>query len=250
MRPTLTIITDTYLKPGPGQAVSYPATDLAKVIKGTTIPILAYRQEQDHIVFTVNATAFNLKNLHESGKNTWWVYEGHCMDPQGYSSSNNPQDAVAAKPIKSMGIVLPGLPGKHYGNDAITIKAPNFTWAEALHMGSTGDYRQPIHAGITYNIIQVAEVMQGVRRLFNGASITIHSWYRDPSTNRRVGGASQSRHMSGDAVDFSVEGMSLVDVYNKLDPWWNIKGGLARGDGFVHIDCRGYRARWTYPGVK
>jgi uncharacterized protein YcbK (DUF882 family) len=114
---------------------------------------------------------------------------------------------------------------------------------------AAGSYRQPANPGVVYNIIRIAEVMQNVKGLFGGAPVVVNSWYRDPVTNRRVGGASQSRHMVGDAVDFHIPGVSLVNVYNRLDPWWASRGGLARGQGFVHIDGRGYRARWTYPGV-
>jgi uncharacterized protein YcbK (DUF882 family) len=114
---------------------------------------------------------------------------------------------------------------------------------------SAGSYRQPANPDVVYKIIKIAEVMQNVKGLFGGAPIKVNSWYRDPVTNRRVGGASQSRHMVGDAVDFHIPGVSLKDVYDRLDPWWGSRGGLARGQGFVHIDGRGYRARWTYPGV-
>jgi hypothetical protein len=247
-RPTLTIAVDTYLKPLPEPAASFEVEEIAKVLKGTVIPILAYRQEHGHICFTVDATGFNLATLHPSRKNTWWVYAQHCLDPQGHGADNDPKD-TPSDTAKGYGIVLPGFTGNYYSTDPIGLKSQSFTWGEALHVDSAGSYRQPASPAVVYNIIRIAEVMQNVKGLFGGAPIKVNSWYRDPVTNRRVGGASQSRHMVGDAVDFHIPGVSLVDVYNRLDPWWGSRGGLARGQGFVHIDGRGYRARWTYPGV-
>jgi hypothetical protein len=247
-RPTLSIAVDTYLKPLPEPAASFEVEEIAKVLKGTVIPILAYRQEHGHICFTVDATGFNLATLHPSRKNTWWVYAQHCLDPQGHGADNDPKD-TPSDTAKGYGIVLPGFTGNYYSTDPIGLKSQSFTWGEALHVDSAGSYRQPASPAVVYNIIRIAEVMQNVKGLFGGAPIKVNSWYRDPVTNRRVGGASQSRHMVGDAVDFHIPGVSLVDVYNRLDPWWGSRGGLARGQGFVHIDGRGYRARWTYPGV-
>ena len=87
-------------------------------------------------------------------------------------------------------------------------------------------------------------------RSYGGRRIQINSWYRDPITNKAVGGASQSRHMAGDAVDFLVvEGAGYLnpfDVYGRLDPWWGNRGGLASSSLFTHIDVRGYKARWHY----
>ena len=247
-RPTLSIAVDTYLKPLPEPAASFEVEEIAKVLKGTVIPILAYRQEHGHICFTVDATGFNLATLHPSRKNTWWVYGQHCLDPQGHGADNDPKD-TPSDTAKGYGIVLPGFTGNYYSTDPIGLKSQSFTWGEALHVDSAGSYRQPANPDVVYKIIKIAEVMQNVKGLFGGAPIKVNSWYRDPVTNRRVGGASQSRHMVGDAVDFHIPGVSLKDVYDRLDPWWGSRGGLARGQGFVHIDGRGYRARWTYPGV-
>nr|WP_263971820.1 D-Ala-D-Ala carboxypeptidase family metallohydrolase [Leptolyngbya ohadii] len=64
--------------------------------------------------------------------------------------------------------------------------------------------------------------------------------------NQEVGGASFSRHIIGDAIDFYCDGLTGNQVYRALDPWWT--GGLGRYNSFpalCHLDARGYRARWT-----
>ena len=92
----------------------------------------------------------------------------------------------------------------------------------------------------------MAEVMEDVRAKFGDRPIQVNSWYRDPATNAAVGGASASRHMQGDAVDFVVKGIPCHEVFRELDPWWRDRGGLASSSVFTHIDGRGYRARWSY----
>ena len=116
-RLTLAITVDTYLKPSPAAAVSFPKGEVVKVLKGTVIPVLAYREEQGHICFTVDATGFNLATLHSSCKNTWWVYAQHCLDLQGHSSTNNPKDDLLVATNKDFGIVLPGFVGNYHSTE-------------------------------------------------------------------------------------------------------------------------------------
>ena len=68
-------------------------------------------------------------------------------------------------------------------------------------------------------IIRISEVMEEVRTLMGNKPITVTSWYRDPATNRRVGGASKSCHLVGDAVDFIVAGETPAQGHKTLEPW-------------------------------
>lgn len=95
-------------------------------------------------------------------------------------------------------------------------------------------------------IVRVAQLAQQARDRI-GRPFRITSWYRPPEVNRRVGGASESRHIVGDAIDFYCDGLSGNQLYWALDPWW--PGGLGRYQQFPelsHIDARGYRARWKH----
>jgi hypothetical protein len=122
------------------------------------------------------------------------------------------------------------------------IKGGNFSWNEATKGGT----RIPRSEVIVERIIAIAEAMEEVRELFGDKPITVNSWYRTPEVNTRIGGASNSRHMIGDAVDFTVEDMKPFDVYLKLDSWWGSRGGLGKANSFTHIDLRGSCARWDY----
>lgn len=116
-----------------------------------------------------------------------------------------------------------------------------YTWADATHNGT----RIPTQ-DIMRRIVAIAQVIEKltIETVGKGKRWQINSWYRDPVNNRRVGGAKNSRHLYGDAVDAVFPG-NLTTVFNRLNPTWN--GGLARsfGGGFLHIDL-GSRRRWNY----
>ena len=99
------------------------------------------------------------------------------------------------------------------------------------------------------------------------------SAYRTPFYNKKIGNVANSRHTYGDAMDFfiDVDGDGRMDDLNKdgqhnkqdIDLLYKIVdrfkrrpenahliGGVGRyykkshHDGFIHVDTRGYRARW------
>ena len=126
--------------------------------------------------------------------------------------------------------------------DASIIPNGNFTWAEATRGGA----RMPPDQATVDAMVRIARLAQQARDRI-GRPFLITSWYRPPEINRRVGGASRSRHIVGDAIDFYCNGLTGNQVYWALDPWW--PGGLGRYGRFpalVHLDAREYKARWTH----
>ena len=74
------------------------------------------------------------------------------------------------------------------------------------------------------------------------APIRITSGYRDPRYNRRVGGARNSMHLQGRAADITVVNSSIGEIVNAAERvGFN---GIGRYSTFVHVDVRGWRARW------
>lgn len=247
----ITITADTVIKPSAAQSSELDPADLVPVKKGQTFPVLAYREDAGHLVFTLDASKVDLDALHPSRKNTWWVYIDHAEDPSGVSKDNDPKDKPEPAPRNkaSYSFKLPGFDQTFWSSDPICPESPNFTWRSALHMDAQGNYRKPDNAEQVANIIRAAKGMQAVREKLGNRTITITSWLRPYAVNKAVGGAKQSRHTQGDGVDFAVSGMTPWQVYEALDSWHGSKGGLAQGGrmGFVHIDWRGYSARWRYP---
>jgi hypothetical protein len=119
----------------------------------------------------------------------------------------------------------------------------HFTWGELLI------YRTPVElASIRQhhleNLEALAAKLEDVRNLLGNRPIQITSGWRDTVTNQRVGGAFASRHLTGQAADIVVSGLSAQDVQFRLKDSW--AGGLGYGATFTHLDIRGYVARFNY----
>jgi len=92
-----------------------------------------------------------------------------------------------------------------------------------------------------------------IREHFNKPLI-INSGYRCESHNKKIGGATHSRHVVGDAVDFTIKDFKTKDVFEYIIKKYNNEPlGLAISinpnneySGFIHLDTRGKKARWSY----
>jgi hypothetical protein len=78
--------------------------------------------------------------------------------------------------------------------------------------------------------------------------ITVTSWLRPPRVNRAVGGAGNSQHLLGWAVDIQIQGYNPRTVASRLKDSW--AGGLGDSAAFTHLDLRHLlgraSARWDY----
>lgn len=97
----------------------------------------------------------------------------------------------------------------------------HFTWSEA----TVTHQRDPKTGLLLPNdptpearaaLVRTFTAMEEVRSILGGRAINIHSAYRSPEVNRAVGGAPSSQHMRGEAVDFSVSGMGVREVFGVL----------------------------------
>lgn len=115
----------------------------------------------------------------------------------------------------------------------------HFTWHEVACRDKA---RTLPPAEILQNVYAAADMMERIRVLFGGAPITVNSWYRSPARNRAVGGAKNSMHMTGGAVDFTIDGFTPTQVFSRLKKARDsgkieIGGlGLYAKTGFVHAD--------------
>ena len=250
------ITTDTFLKALPTQASQLRDKNLpdqlVTVKAGTTLSIIdqfpyegqAQSEADDHVFVQLDEPMEGHQGIR------WFVYGLHAK-VEGTEPNNNPKDEPAPAPKQEVidfgpKVFIPGIsrPVGIYEPIYFQPSASNFTWAEFTKGGT----RIPVNATVTQRIVKLCKYMDEVRTFLGSRPIRITSGYRDPVSNRYVGGARDSRHMYGDAVDFWVEGMDVVDVFYKLKTY-HPRGGLAVGRGFVHLDMRpGAPARWTYPG--
>ena len=89
-------------------------------------------------------------------------------------------------------------------------------------------------------------VLQSIRSHF-GKAVNIHSGYRTPPYNTKVGGVEDSQHTYGTAADISINGVSVADVaaYARsiMPDWGGV--GIYKKQGFVQVDGRENRADWA-----
>lgn len=88
------------------------------------------------------------------------------------------------------------------------------------------------------NAKKAAQMMEAIRSYLGDRAITVNSWYRTPEYNRQVGGAKNSYHVKGMAVDFTVAGLTPAQVQRKLI--------AARDSGKLDIGGIGKYKRWTH----
>ena len=77
-----------------------------------------------------------------------------------------------------------------------------------------------------------------------GRQIIVNSAYRSPEHNRAVGGVENSYHVQGLAADIRPENLEDLPELQDLCLELNSDGGVGLYDSFVHVDARGFKARW------
>ena len=230
----LTVVLDTWFKARPVLSHELGADEKVLVPARSVFEVHSHCAVGNHVRVAFQGAKFGAQN-----RNTWYCFKD-AISIEGNELNNHPVDAAPMAIETGKRLVLPG-------NQIVTLDSPilpggHFTWAEATHDGS----RIPASRQVVGGIIRAAQALEEVRSRLGDRSIQINSWYRPPHINRAVGGASRSRHVLGDAVDFVHADFRPAQVRSKLDAWWGISGGLANAQTFTHLDCRGYKARWVY----
>lgn len=93
-------------------------------------------------------------------------------------------------------------------------------------------------------------VLEPLRRGFDGKPVTILSGWRCPELNKAVGGAEDSQHMKGEAADITIAGVPNVWVFNFIQKNLSfdqlIAERLKEADGaagWVHVSFRYHKQR-------
>lgn len=88
---------------------------------------------------------------------------------------------------------------------------------------------------------RLVQLLENIRQQC-GTPIIVTSGYRCPEHNRSVGGVFNSRHILGEAADIISYQYKLEELYKIADACG--AEGLGMYPWGIHVDVRGYKARW------
>lgn len=142
----------------------------------------------------------------------------------------------ATKPSEVVRVVKVKQARKKMPEDFIT---PHFRWSEFSPSGKSG-----IPTRYQPNVIALAKDLEELRKLIGPIRVT--SGFRTLNHNASVGGASKSQHLYGRGADIVPLRVSVAKAAQEAEKVPAFKrGGVGTYKDHLHIDNRGYRARWT-----
>ncbi len=119
----------------------------------------------------------------------------------------------------------------------------NISWKEMLGNNNTNSQRKSeCTIGILSNVYNTAQTLQRfLNTYYPGRSIRITSGWRSTANNRSCGGNPKSKHLSGLAVDFLVNGVATSSLVNRLKAAWT--GWVGNYNTFAHAQINSSRGR-------
>lgn len=93
------------------------------------------------------------------------------------------------------------------------------------------------------NIILMAKMMDEFREWW-GKPIIPSSWFRTVVWNKLKGGATQSQHLEGKAIDFEVDNLTPELIKAVRERWemicykYEVTGAMFVYEWGIHLDCR------------
>ena len=117
----------------------------------------------------------------------------------------------------------------------------NITWKDMIgHSNTNAERKSECTIAVLTNCYYTAQQLQRVYNLFwKGRRLVISSGWRSKRNNRSCGGAVNSQHLLGKAVDFNLGQATIRKDYAQLKKVW---GGFTLFEGtWIHADIRGYK---------
>lgn len=99
----------------------------------------------------------------------------------------------------------------------------NISWKEMLgHDNTNAERKSEVTVAVLSNVYSTAQALQRfLNTYYPGRTATITSGWRSTANNTRCGGQPRSKHLSGLAVDFNVNGISTSNLIQNLSAAWN-----------------------------
>ena len=130
---------------------------------------------------------------------------------------------------------------KNSGKIPSTKITPSISWEDMLgHSNQPGERVKELNIAKLSNCHVIATNLQRMinNSPFKGKKISVTSAWRSVRNNQASGGVANSKHLSGLAVDFHIEGANLNSVYSYAKQYWT--GGIgyvycSPTKNFVHL---------------
>ncbi len=175
-----------------------------------------------------------------------WLKENHPEQIERFhetwSTAPLPELSLEVKQYKKGVFHLPGYSNDFY-LEAPIIAGGSFTWAEATANGDS----IPKTKETIQNIITLAEKLQVARNQI-GKPFHIASWYHTIHLDAASRGQQEKHHVSGDSVDFWVDGYTNRQLAEMLNWWSGGMGTYTYVPYMINLDI-GVERRWQagYP---
>ena len=179
---------------------------------------------------------------------------GNPSQPQNPNSPsagpNSPAGSLRFPSGWSVDVVPDDVAGSEYEAIDKSAAAPlvkSFPDAQISKNFRLSEFRPGEHS---YDLIRIApmlvNILEEIRKRAGDQTLHVTSGYRPIAYNRKVGGVSNSTHIDGLAADIYSEYISTEALWEICDDVIGDRGGVGfyPNQGFVHVDIRGYRARW------
>lgn len=236
---SLTFLVSSVLKENPVQSSNPAVGELVQAQPGLCLTLKSQPQEADGQHLRIELSDGMLRS---HPRRIWHVFKPHVelTEVENRSAESDPvTDLGRNKANRGPRIVIAGRPNGIHLYDPVSDKAPSFFWYELLRNGE----RLPVNKEVTANMVRIGEELQPWRDKIAEPFI-ITSGYRPPAANAAAGGATFSRHLSGDALDFYWASANKHQMYRTFDAGWPGGLGIYRNLEILHVDARGHRVRW------
>ncbi|RJX17182.1 MAG: DUF882 domain-containing protein [Ammonifex sp.] len=90
----------------------------------------------------------------------------------------------------------------------------------------------------------LVRLLEAMRAAAGHRPVVVHSWNRCEQYNKKIGGKPDSQHLYGKAADVSIKGVGVAQLAKFAESSGADGIGTYPKQGFVHVDVRGYPARW------
>lgn len=122
------------------------------------------------------------------------------------------------------------------------IQLSDHFWSNEFNCGCNYD-----ECDFTYIDSDLFAYLERKRGVLGGRPFILNSGFRCARHNRDVNGKSGSSHLNGKAADFYIPGETMLLLADQFEDADGLGRYIKRADGsnnFIHVDGRGYKARW------